>query len=337
MAKRELAPASLAVVQAVAGWLDEVGRPVLVACSGGADSLALAAAVAHLAGRDRELAARVRARVIDHGLQAGSDLLAAEVAGRLTQLGLAGEVHRVQVEVTSQGLEAAARQARYAGLAEGLAPGTLVLLGHTLDDQAETVLLGLARGSGIRSLAGMPERFKLDAVEFGRPLLGLRRATTAEACTQWGLPVWHDPMNQQQRFTRVRVRTTVLPTLEAELGPGIAEALARTASLARIDADELDAQAARVQPGNPTGLVVADLQQLPAALASRVLRNWLVAGGVAEPSHAHLRAVWTLVDAWRGQLGIDLPGGRVIRRAGVLQLITDREPGGEHAAPGADG
>lgn len=332
MARRELGPAALAVVQAVEPWLRPRGGAhqaptILVACSGGGDSMALAAAAAHLAGRDPDLAGRMRARVIDHGLQPGSDEVARQVAARLVRLGLDAEVRRVQVdEGSALGPEAAARQARYRGLAAGCPAGTLILLGHTLDDQAETVLLGLARGSGTRSLAGMPEQFTTeDQVGFARPLLGLRRATTAEACAQWSLPVWYDPHNQDKRFRRVRVRTSVLPTLEAELGPGITEALARTAALARADADELDAQAARRQPAPGAGLPVALLHDLPEALATRVLRDWLVTGGVSEPAHSHLRAVWALVDAWHGQAGIDVPGGgRVVRRDGVLWLAWSR-------------
>ncbi len=320
MARRELSPSQLAVVQAVAPWLAEQQRPVVVACSGGPDSMALALAVCHHAGRDGALAAS--AVVIDHQLQYGSAVIADQVATQLGRHGLAARVHRVQLPVQSQlGMEAAARQARYAGLAEASDPGALVLLGHTLDDQAETVLLGLARGSGTRSLSGMPERLTVHGTDFGRPLLGLRRTTTAQACRDWQLTVWHDPHNQDKRFRRVRVRTSVLPTLEAELGPGIAEALARTATLARMDADELDAQASRLLPAPGEPLPVATVQQQPPAIGTRVLRGWLVAGGVAEPGYTHLRAVLGLVDNWHGQQGVDLPGGRrVTRRAGCLVL-----------------
>lgn len=336
MARRALGPAALAVVQAVDPWLRaRPGQPILVACSGGADSMALAAAVAHLSGRDPQLAGRVRARVIDHGLQFGSAEVAKQVVARLVRLGLAAEVRRVEVDQGSPaGLEASARAARYQGLAADLAGGTLVLLGHTLDDQAETVLLGLARGSGTRSLAGMPDRFSTaeltgtpdrpstgECVQFGRPLLGLRRSATAAACREWMLPVWHDPHNFDKRYRRVRVRTSVLPTLEAELGPGIAEALARTATLARADADELDAQAVRLMPAADESLPVSLLCDLSQALASRVLRGWLIGGGVPEPTQAHTQAVWALVDDWRGQTGVDLPGGkRAVRRRGALWL-----------------
>lgn len=320
MARRELGPASLAVVQAVDQWTASPGVPLTVACSGGADSMALAAAAALLARRDTELAGRLSALVVDHGLQPGSARLTADVLTRLEHLGLRAESRRVEVDPDPPaGMEAAAREARYAALTGA---GGRVLLGHTLDDQAETVLLGLARGSGTRSLSGMAARFSIGPAEFVRPLLGLRRSVTEQACHEWGLPVWYDPHNQDKRFTRVRVRTSVLPTLEAELGPGIAEALARTAALARADADELDAQAAALQPAPGTPLPVELLASRPRAIAGRLLRAWLVAGGVSEPSNAHLQAAWALVDDWRGQLGIDLPGGlRLVRRAGGLVLI----------------
>ncbi len=145
-----------------------------------------------------------------------------------------------------QGPEAAARSARYAALAAaarraGAAPGGVwIMLGHTLDDQAETVLLGLARGSGARSLAGMSPQ----AGRYLRPLLRIRRAQTAAACTALGLPPWDDPHNCDPAFTRVRVRRELMPALATALGPGVAEALARTADLLRADADALDAIAA---------------------------------------------------------------------------------------------
>lgn len=320
MARRELGPAALQVVQAVAGWLGAVGQPVVVACSGGADSLALAAGLAYHQRRDPELASRTRALIVDHGLQPGSEQVAARVAARLQVIGLDAQVCRAEVATDSPaGLEAAARTARYRTLAVQAGPGAQVLLGHTLDDQAETVLLGLARGSGTRSLAGMPMRTGDDPL-FVRPLLGLRRSTTAQACAEWALEVWDDPHNAQPRFTRVRVRQRVLPVLEDELGPGVAEALARTASLAQADADALDQLAAAFIPGHDEGLPVAVLTAQPQAIATRVLRGWLIAGGVLEPSYAHLQAVWKLVTDWHGQHGVDLPGAiRVRRVAGVLQ------------------
>lgn len=251
MARRALGPATLAVVQAVERV---AAAPLLVACSGGADSLALAAAAA-IVGRRRDLP--VRAIVVDHGLQPGSDEVAARVVQQLAQgvadVSMSGNRPRlapmevsvvaVQVHTAGEGMEAAARQARYQALESAAVADELILLGHTLDDQAETVLLGLARGSGIRSLAGMPAR----RGPFVRPLLGMRRETTRAACAELGLEPWDDPHNESSGFARARVRHRVLPVLEAELGPGIAEALARTATLARADADLLDDLAARLR------------------------------------------------------------------------------------------
>src|SRR5262252_7260377 len=208
----------------------ERGTLVLAACSGGPDSLALAAALAFEAPR---LGLRAGGVTVDHGLQPGSADQAARVAAILRGLGL-DPVACLRAEVTGRGggagypgPEAAARQARYAVIEAAAVEcgAAAVLLGHTMDDQAETVLLGLARGSGARSLAGM----QADSGRYLRPLLGLRRAETRAACAALGLEPWHDPHNADPGYARVRVRTRLLPALEDELGPGVAEALARTA------------------------------------------------------------------------------------------------------------
>lgn len=313
MARRELGPATLAVVQAV----ERVATgPLLIACSGGADSLALAAA-AGVVGRRRGV--EVRAVVVDHGLQPGSDRIAARVAEQLAPLPVTGVA--VTVEPAGEGLEASARAARYRALEAAASGDEAVLLGHTLDDQAETVLLGLARGSGTRSLAGMPTR----RGRFVRPLLGLRRATTVAACAELGLEPWDDPQNAEPGFARARVRHRVLPVLEAELGPGIAEALARTAELARADADLLDdlaAQAAATQQGEV--LDVRWLAELPEALRGRVVRGWLTAAGGRDLAAAHVQAVLGLVSDWHGQGPLDLPGVRAARRGGTLHSSEPR-------------
>nr|WP_294693809.1 tRNA lysidine(34) synthetase TilS [uncultured Friedmanniella sp.] len=318
MARRALGPATLAVVQAVDAALIPADSGLLVACSGGADSLALAAAARQVADR-RVLPCS--AVVVDHALQADSAAVADRAATTLRALGLAAvTVVRVTVpQDNGQGLEAAARTARYTALhaaAAELAGGGSrppVLLGHTRDDQAETVLLGLARGSGTRSLAGMAAR----SHGLLRPLLGLPRTTTEQACAELGLQPWSDPHNLDPGYTRVRVRRRVLPVLEAELGPGVAAALARTATLARDDADLLDRLAAEADPGTPT-LDCDQLAALPAALRGRVLRRWLAAQGADEVTAEHIRAVEALVLAWRGQRGADLPGGAVARQDGRL-------------------
>jgi tRNA(Ile)-lysidine synthase len=310
MARRALGPATLAVVQAVEAA--HQGESVLVACSGGADSLALAAAVGVLSSRT---GCPARAMVVDHGLQAGSAEHSRGVAAQLHELGLPAHVATVTVRAGGEGPEAAAREARYAALTAALRPGERCYLGHTLDDQAESVLLGLARGSGLRSLAGMPAARE----GFVRPLLGLRRAVTEQSCREQGLTWWHDPHNDDRRFARVRVRHRVMPLLEAELGPGVAQALARTADLARDDADALDALA----PADPEP-DCATLADLAPAVRHRVLRAWLLAEGAAEVTRGHALAVAALVTDWHGQRWVEVPGLRVMRRGGRLVAEPSR-------------
>lgn len=284
--------------------------PVLVACSGGADSLALA--VAALAVRDE-----VHAAVVDHGLQDGSAQHAAATAELLTGLGAHAGVHRVQVRGPG-GPEAAARAARYTALrAARPHPDTPVLLGHTLDDQAETVLLGLGRGSGARSIAGM----RTWDEPWLRPLLGVRRATTRAACAE--LPVWDDPHNRDPRFTRVRLRHEVLPLLEDVLGGGVAGSLARTAAQLREDDDALTAVAAELLScaHTPDGLLLAPLATTPPALRRRVLRAWLHAAAVTGLTELHLRAADSLAATGPDRTGAALPGGlELVRERGRLVL-----------------
>lgn len=287
------------------------GRLVVVGCSGGADSLALAAATAFTAPRAGLVA---RAVVVDHGLQPGSAEVAARAAATCRSLGLAADVVRVRVSLDGEGTEAAARTARLAALEEQAAGG-VVLLGHTRDDQAEQVLLGLARGAGARSLAGMPRR----RGPFRRPLLGLPRATTEQACRALGLHWWADPANADPAYTRSRVRHRILPVLEAELGPGVAEALARSAEALRADAEALDDLAARAAADVRTDdgdLDAASLAALPAAVRTRVLRTWLLGLGAPAGSltRDHVLAVDALVTGWHGQGPLHLPGRVVVRR-----------------------
>ncbi|WP_027933615.1 tRNA lysidine(34) synthetase TilS [Amycolatopsis thermoflava] len=299
-------PAVAAVRRAVRNLLAECpGVPAIdVALSGGADSLALTEA-AVFAGR--RLGLPVRALVVDHGLQAGSARVAEEAAGTARKLGVdSAEV--LTVEVTGPGgPEAAARNARYAALRAH--HRGIVLLGHTRDDQAETVLLGLGRGSGPRSIAGM----RAVDLPWGRPLLDVPRATTRDACRALGLTPWEDPHNRDPRYTRVRLRAEVLPLLEDVLNGGVAAALARTAAQLREDSEALDALAADflARHGKPD---IGELAPLPASLRRRILRNWLAAHGARDLTDAHLRSVDALVARWRGQGGVWLPGGLVVTR-----------------------
>jgi tRNA(Ile)-lysidine synthase len=254
------------------------------------------------------------------------------VAATLRGLGL-DPVRSVSVTVDGPGgPEAAARAARYAALEKAAADAgaAAVLLGHTLDDQAETVLLGLARGSGPRSLAGMPPRRGL----FVRPLLGVRRSVTAEACAALGLSVWSDPHNADRRFARVRVRLDALPALEAALGPGVTEALARTAGQLRDDAEVLDEIAAE-RGRRDAPLSAASLAGLPGGVRSRVLRSAALAAGcpAGALTAAHVARIAELVTDWRGQRGVDLPGGvRAARRSG--EVLFESHARGEGLADG---
>jgi tRNA(Ile)-lysidine synthase len=287
---------------------------VLVALSGGADSLALAAAAAFEASR---LGLRAGAVIVDHGLQAGSAGVAAAAAATARELGLEPVLVR-RVEVTGEGgPEASARSARYAALdaAADEAGAELVLLGHTLDDQAETVLLGLARGSGATSLAGMPPR----SGRYARPLLGIRRATTRQACLDAGLTPWDDPHNADHSYARVRVRERVLPVLEAELGPGIAEALARTAEQLREDdaafAEQIDEFIEEICEPAEAGIAVsvAALAANPAALRQRIIRHVIASEFGVSLSRTQTLEVARLVTDWHGQGPIDLPGLQATR------------------------
>lgn len=310
MARKSLGPATLEVVQAVRAV---AGRPMVVGVSGGADSLALAFAVAHVCRNDHR---RFAAVTVDHGLQSGSAERAGVVRDQLVDLGYTDVVISKVSVLPGSGPEADARAARYAVLDhEAAARGADLVLGHTLDDQAETVLLGLARGSGPRSLAGM-------AVRSGqrlRPLLRLRRERTRTACAELGLSVWDDPHNADPRFTRSRLRERVLPVLESELGPGIAEALARTADLVRADTDLLDRLASDLAATARRGsdLDCATLAAADPALRTRVLKIWLAESGAAETPYERVHAVEALITDWHGQGPIEL-AGLAIRRSGAV-------------------
>ena len=316
-----MAQASVAIRNAVREQLErfEAGDCILVAVSGGADSLALAQATLVECA---PLAIKAVAVTIDHQLQEKSADQAAKVEKQLRAMGFQDVVvAKVKVSLES-GLEAGARSARYEAL-QRIAEekkAVRVLLGHTRDDQAESVLLGLARGSGTRSLSGM-------AIENGiylRPLLSLTRTQTEEACTQAGIEFWNDPHNENHEFSRVRVRREVLPVMEEQIGPGIAAALARSASLLRDDADALDAIAsAEISRHNLQDLDCSALEHLPRAIRTRILRSAIYAAGAPSGSISadHIGAVEALVTSWHGQGLVSLPGGvKVERISGRLSL-----------------
>jgi len=305
--------ALVALRSAVRATLEKysAGDLIVVAVSGGADSLALAE-VAKIEGE--KLAQRIVAVTIDHQLQSGS----AEQANKVVkQLSIPCSIIKVNVEL-KDGLEASARRARYEALTNFSQENnaSAVLLGHTKDDQAETVLLGLARGSGARSLSGMSQ---VNGI-FERPFLEITREQTIAACKELNLQVWNDPHNDNSDFLRVRVRKNVLPIMESELGPGIREALTRSANLLRDDADALDSMAEEFWSQDKS-LEVEPLAKLPKAVRSRVLRLALFESGVSQLSADQVGQVEALISNWKGQGEVSLPAGvKVSRISGRLTL-----------------
>ena len=308
--------ASIAVRNAVKPFLAqlEAGDTFLVAVSGGADSLALAAALLIEA---QPLALNPIAITIDHQLQENSELQAEKVSRQLKEFGY-GQVFIKKVVVTStNGIEAGARAARYEAIAQSVeeTKASKVFLGHTHGDQAETVLLGLARGSGARSLSGMA----IDNGIYARPLLALTRETTELACKDFGFEIWNDPHNFNSDFTRVRVRREVIPYLEKNLDPGISNALVRSAALLRDDADALDQWAER-ESGD---LDCERLSLLPRAVRTRIIRKAALAAGTTpgELTYEQITAIDALISAWKGQGAVSLAGGvKVERISGRLSL-----------------
>lgn len=324
-----LPPAVAAVRVAVRATLSSVPRAalVMVACSGGPDSLALASAVQFLAPR---LGLKHGLVTVDHNMQPGSAARASAVATWAREVGFA-PVRAVAVDLAGRagGPEAAARGARYEALAAAASDegAAAVLLGHTREDQAETVLLALARGSGPRGIAGMPARRRVHGVEFLRPLLAVARATTRAACEEVALEYWDDPQNTDPAFARARVRAA-LPILIEALGPDVVANLARTAELVAADVAVLDVAAERATTAarvDGRELSVCVLTGLAPAIRSRVLHAWAkrVGAGGAALSHRHVTALDALVTCWHGQGPVALPGGvQVLRERGRLVAMT---------------
>ncbi len=288
--------------------LDDVAAPVVVACSGGPDSLALLA-LAATAGLEPT------AVHVDHGLRADSHHDTEVVAERAARLGVTFRGERVDVG-PGPNVEARARDARYAALerARVALDATVVLVGHTADDQAETVLLHLLRGAATSGLGGMPVR--RDAIV--RPMLELRRADTEALCDALGLEPVRDPTNDDRTLRRNWIRHEVLPALGAGAGRDLVPVLARQATLLREDAAYLDALAAAVlddaiDTDGPQCRVVA---AMPPVLARRAVRQWL---GPPPPSLDEVERV--LAVARTEVRATELSGGRrVSRRGGRLRV-----------------
>jgi tRNA(Ile)-lysidine synthase len=294
------------------------GAAALVAVSGGPDSVALLHLVA-----DARPDLALTAGHVRHGLR--DDAADARVAAaHAVALGVPFLERSVAVDPDrAGGLEAVARDARYAALVAMAreAGAGWVLTGHTADDQAETVLLNAARGSGTRGLAGMPRRRRLaDGVELLRPLLDIPRADVRALIADRGLEVAEDPTNADRHRRRARARAETLPVLAGLTGhgsvDGLRNALVRLAGLARDDADALDALAATsaerlvVAWGPARAARLAELDALPPALASRVVRRLLTeAGGTPDSEAVH--AVRHL-----GSGALHVPGGAWVTAGG---------------------
>jgi tRNA(Ile)-lysidine synthase len=325
--RKRLSPAQGLIRLAVRNCLTsntKPGQKLLVAVSGGADSLALAAACEFEA---KKLGVKIAAAVIDHSLQKGSDKVAAQTAKTLAALGFEEVVVKKITVGKAGGPEAAARTARYTAL-ETIRQKTkanFVVLGHTASDQAETVLLGLVRGSGSKSLSGMSEKtgFLL------RPLLGIERATTEAFCKDSGIKYWSDPQNQDKKFLRVTIRNLVLPFLEKQLGGSVAASLVRTSDQLREDNAYLESQAdksfkkyAKVS-GSGISFDAKAIEKLPAAILNRVIKKALDSFG-SESSRTHVLAVSELVLSWHGQKPLALPGVRVVRKGNTISFEPNR-------------
>ena len=278
--------------------------PVVVACSGGSDSLALLALSA-------EAGLAPVAVHVDHGARAGSAAEAGVVAGFAKQLGTGFAAERVSVP-PGPNFEARAREARYAALerARERLGATAILVGHTRDDQAETVLLNVLRGAGVSGLAGMPAR--RGAVI--RPLLGVARADLGAVCRRLALCPIEDPMNADPVHRRVWLRREVIPALEAGAARDLRAVLARQAAVARADADVLDELAGELLSrvtGEDGSVQTVPLVAAPVALARRALRLWL---GPPPPSATEIDKL--LAVASGDPLAVELAGGTTVRRSG---------------------
>ena len=322
---------------------------VLVACSGGRDSMALAA-VSHIVCTS--MGVRCGAVIVDHGLQAGSEQVASEAADRCRALGLGPVIVRnATVQARGEGLEAAARQARYDELcAAAHESGAIaVLLAHTMDDQAETVLIGLLRSRGVDALAGMPQVFTRSGATFARPLLTLTRAETTGICEDLGVEYWDDPTNgdavdgelPNDYPLRSRVRHDLLPAIERFAGFNVTRHFAESARLARMDKEYLDqrsdevmgeavaavdwpASSVAVSTDAPRACVAGDTNDSSHGIGLMIsvkriarepeaIRLRVIAHALSQAgvnaSAAQIAAIDRLVVDWHGQGGVSLPRG----------------------------
>jgi tRNA(Ile)-lysidine synthase len=276
----------------------------------------------------KKLQLQVATVTIDHGLQKTSAKVTEQTLEKLHQIGIT-EAWSKKVKVgTKGGPEAAARDARYEAL-ESIrieSKSDFIVLGHTANDQAETVLLGLTRGSGSRSLSGMSVRSE----KLLRPLLSIERATTEQFCKDEYILPWRDPQNKDLKFLRVRIRKLVLPFLEKQLGNGIFSNLIRTSSQLQEDDQYLSSVATKAfkkiakTGSHSLSLPQPDLLKLPDAIRNRVIKSAIDYFGV-DSSRVHVLAVADLVLNWHGQKPLALPGVRVERKGKTITLNATQE------------
>lgn len=291
----------------------EPGDVLLIGVSGGADSLALAAACASLA---EELSVTFVPVIVDHQLQQNSREVAEQAANQCKAMGLDRcIVTAVDVVENGEGLEASARTSRYEAFHNAIAEtgAVAILLAHSLQDQAETVLMRLSRGSGTRSLSAM-------AAEQGtvwRPLLSIRREILRAALQEQNIVAYDDPHNVDEKFLRVKVRNALMPVMREILGESVDEALARTAAMARDDADALDyfAEIELQSRLHNDEFDISNFVALPKAISTRCIRMWLILRGVSQLNFDHIDAVWRLASDSRVQGPVKVAGGVEVAKA----------------------
>ncbi len=312
----QVLPPSL-LTNSVEKFLSKVqpGERVLVACSGGADSLALAWVVQFVA-KKKEIF--VSALIVDHQLSPESNEVAQAAKVKLSVLAISDtKIIKVEVSNNSEGIEAAAREVRYEALKNygNEINAQMIFLGHTLEDQVETVLMRLTRGSGARSLQGMAE---ING-KFVRPFLHISRAIVRDSLSIINLTAWEDPMNYSEKFLRSKVRNQLLPKLKEVLGESVFEAIDRTATALRVDNAALDLITQEVLALNSieTSCSVEILQAQPQAIRNRIIRVMMLNAGVpaASLANAHIEAVNQLINNWHGQGEVALPGKLWVSRS----------------------
>lgn len=305
----------------------DAGDYVLVGCSGGADSLALVWTTL-VVGKRLEL--KVGAIIVDHQLIPESNDVALNAKKQCEELGIQEVIiKKVNVEHNHEGLEAAARIARYEAFENVLheTNAQAILLAHTQDDQAETVLMRLTRGSGAKSLSGMAQV----SGKYLRPFLHLRKKLVHDSLDLIGLKAWQDPANTDHQFLRVKVRHELMPKIVEVLGESAISSLDKTSQLLRLDnqaLEELAQQFFESQKDVKTnGLEISELEKLPEAIRTRVLRIFAIASGVHPGpfSFEHIEAIDALVKNWHGQGNVDLPGFiQATRVNGSLRFVASK-------------